>query len=129
MQFFENKTIRKTFEKASIRIEEIVREPKFPYPSGARDYQIKAYVNWCENGKKGIFAMATGTGKTITSLNCLLNEYNEVHSYKAIVLVPTVALLEQWKLECIKFNFRILLPLVLKKIGLIILLFLILLIN
>jgi type I site-specific restriction endonuclease len=25
----------------------------------------------------GVFAMATGTGKTITSLNCLLNIFNE----------------------------------------------------
>jgi len=49
--------------------------------------------------------MATGTGKTITSLNCLLNEYNDKGSYKALILVPTIALVEQWKKEIKNFNF------------------------
>lgn len=102
----ENKGVRKSFEKAVIRIEEIVREPRFPYPSGAREYQVAAYESWINNGSKGIFAMATGTGKTITSLNCLLNEYREDKTYKAIIVVPTTALLEQWKAECSKFNFK-----------------------
>lgn len=102
----ENKNIRKTFEKVITQIELIAREPKFPYSSGPRDYQMFAYENWCNNGKKGIFAMATGTGKTITSLNCLLNEYRIAKSYKAIIIVPTIALVEQWKQECLKFNFK-----------------------
>ena len=101
-----NKGVRKTFEKAITRIEEIVREPRFPYPSGAREYQVAAYESWMNNGCKGIFAMATGTGKTITSLNCLLNEYQKKKTYKAIIIVPTIALLEQWKAECLKFNFK-----------------------
>ena len=48
--------------------------PHFPlkYKDGARPYQEEAYKAWVENGKQGIFAMATGTGKTITSLNCAL---------------------------------------------------------
>ena len=49
--------------------------------------------------------MATGTGKTLTSLNCLLNEYKAKGSYKGIILVPTVALLNQWVKECKQFNF------------------------
>jgi superfamily II DNA or RNA helicase len=102
----ENKGVRKSFEKAVNRIEEIIREPRFPYPDGARPYQIAAYESWVGNGYKGIFAMATGTGKTITSLNCLLNEYQRDKTYKAIIVVPTTALLEQWKKECLKFNFK-----------------------
>jgi superfamily II DNA or RNA helicase len=50
--------------------------------------------------------MATGTGKTLTSLNCLLNQYKENNSYKAVILVPTIALVNQWKDECRKFNFN-----------------------
>ena len=50
--------------------------------------------------------MATGTGKTITSLNCLLEIYNRLGYYKAIILVPTITLVEQWEKECEKFNFR-----------------------
>lgn len=102
----ENKGVRKSFEKAVTQIEEIVREPRFPYPSGARVYQVAAYESWLDNGSKGIFAMATGTGKTITSLNCLLNEYKKEKTYKGIIIVPTTALLEQWKKECLKFNFK-----------------------
>lgn len=81
-------------------------EPKFPYPSGPREYQQTAYDNWIANKKKGFFAMATGTGKTITSLNCLYNNYKQKGSYKALILVPTIALVEQWQKECLKFNFR-----------------------
>lgn len=81
-------------------------EPKFPYPSGPREYQQTAYNNWVSNNKVGFFAMATGTGKTITSLNCLYNTFKKTGSYKAIILVPTVALVDQWYKECQKFNFR-----------------------
>ena len=49
--------------------------------------------------------MATGTCKTITSLNCLLEIYNKSGYYKAIILVPTITLVEQWEIECKKFNF------------------------
>lgn len=49
--------------------------------------------------------MATGTGKTITSLNCLLEIYKRKGYYKAIILVPTITLVNQWEQECRKFNF------------------------
>lgn len=103
----ENKKLKKIVEKAEKQIELFIREPRFPYQSGPREYQNKAYANWVANDYKGIFAMATGTGKTITSLNCLLNEYKKSNSYKAVILVPTIALVNQWKKECQKFNFRI----------------------
>lgn len=80
-------------------------KPKFPFDK-PRDYQIQAYENWKNNKQKGLFAMATGTGKTLTSLNCLLNIYNKFHFYKAIILVPTITLVDQWEDECKKFNFR-----------------------
>ena len=79
--------------------------PKFPYPSGPRDYQKLAYDRWLENKRKGIFNMATGTGKTITSLNCVYEQYKIHGFYRLIILVPTVALLYQWIEECVKFNF------------------------
>ncbi len=81
-------------------------EPAFPYPSGPREYQKTAFENWKNNNQKGLFAMATGTGKTITSLNCLLEIYKRKGYYKAIILVPTITLVEQWEQECRKFNFN-----------------------
>lgn len=78
--------------------------PQFPYDK-PREYQQLAFENWKNNGQKGLFAMATGTGKTITSLNCLLEIYKRNGYYKAIILVPTITLVNQWEKECWKFNF------------------------
>lgn len=81
-------------------------EPHFPYPQGPREYQSLAFEKWKDNGQKGLFAMATGTGKTITALNCLLEIYKRNGYYKALILVPTITLVEQWEKECQKFNFN-----------------------
>lgn len=79
--------------------------PRFPF-SEPRDYQKEAYEKWKENGQKGLFAMATGTGKTLTSLNCLLHIYEKSKYYKAIILVPTLTLVDQWEEECKRFHFK-----------------------
>ncbi len=79
-------------------------EPRFPFSSPFA-YQVKALEEWNNNSNKGLFNMATGTGKTITSLNCLLDIYEQSGNYKAIILVPTIPLVEQWEKECRKFNF------------------------
>ena len=50
--------------------------------------------------------MATGTGKTLTSLNCLLNIWRKYHFYKAMILVPTITLVDQWEDECKRFHFN-----------------------
>jgi superfamily II DNA or RNA helicase len=101
-----NKKVKKSFEKAILKIDQIVKEPRFPYAEGPREYQIQAYNSWAANGFKGIFAMATGTGKTITALNCILEQKKISGSYKAIILVPTIGLADQWESEAKKFNFR-----------------------
>ena len=54
--------------------------PKFPYDK-PREYQQLAFENWKNNNQQGIFAMATGTGKTITSLNCLLSYHPRSYDY------------------------------------------------
>lgn len=83
----------------------VTTEPKFPYETGPREYQVDAFESWKANKQKGLFAMATGTGKTITSLNCLLEIYQRLGYYKAMILVPTITLVEQWEEECEKFKF------------------------
>lgn len=99
------KTIQ-AVESNKIKAIEENKNPRFPYPSGPRKYQITAFENWKNNNQKGLFAMATGTGKTLTALNCLLQIYNKSKYYKAIILVPTITLAEQWERECKKFNFN-----------------------
>jgi superfamily II DNA or RNA helicase len=98
--------LKKVIEKLQHEIKLKSNTPKFPYPEGPREYQKEAYIKWVNNDYKGLFAMATGTGKTITSLNCVLNEYQSTNVYRAIITVPTIALVNQWKKECIKFNFK-----------------------
>ena len=80
--------------------------PHFPNGYKPFKYQEDAYDAWVKNSKKGIFAMATGTGKTITSLNCVLHEYNSTGVYQVLVLVPTIALVEQWEEEIASFGFE-----------------------
>lgn len=81
------------------------QEPRFPFPE-ERPIQIAAYNAWIKNGKNGVFAMATGSGKTVTALNCLRKQYKDNGFYKAIIVVPTQALAIQWQKEAETFNFQ-----------------------
>lgn len=99
------RAIQKVQQNAFVSEDIIDIEPKFPYPSGPREYQKTAFENW-KKSQCGLFNMATGTGKTLTSLNCLLQIYNQFGYYKALILVPTVTLVEQWEKECRKFYFE-----------------------
>lgn len=101
----EDRRIKERLEQSDLVCDDLNIEPQFPYPSGPRDYQKTAFENWKSNGQKGLFAMATGTGKTITSLNCLFEIYQRKGYYKAIILVPTITLVNQWEQECRKFRF------------------------
>lgn len=112
-ELLEKKKLLLNNEKYNLILSEIInqynleqRKPKFPYIEGPRDYQLKAYEHWVDNNYHGIFAMATGTGKTITALNCVLNEYIKTGKYQAIILVPTIVLVEQWEREALLFRFR-----------------------
>ncbi|MFN7704051.1 MAG: DEAD/DEAH box helicase family protein [Chryseotalea sp.] len=108
LKLYDDKNLRKSIEKVICEIEEIIRLPKFPYAEGPREYQKIAYSKWVDNLYKGIFAMATGTGKTITSLNCVLNEFakRKDRIYHALILVPTITLVKQWEQEARSFNFQ-----------------------
>lgn len=87
------------------KIEQKEKEPRFPFPE-ERAIQKEAYKAWLENDRKGIFAMATGSGKTVTALNCVLKQYRSNGYYKAIIAVPTTALALQWFSEVKNFNFQ-----------------------
>ncbi len=99
------KEYKKALRPKKVLIEGDEPSPEFPYSSGPREYQKQAFENWKKNNQKGLFAMATGTGKTITSLNCLLEIYKRCGYYMAIILVPTITLVNQWEDECRKFKF------------------------
>jgi superfamily II DNA or RNA helicase len=103
----EDDNFKKIISDAIEKLDFFSKIPKFPYSDGAREYQKIAYRNWVDNNHQGFFAMATGTGKTITSLNCILEDYKVNKFYKFIVLVPTISLAEQWEDEIVNnFNFE-----------------------
>lgn len=87
------------------RVEKLISSPKFPGGHQPRDYQNQAYENWVQNNYNGLFGMATGTGKTLTALNFVLNEYKQNDYYKVLIVVPTKALVKQWEQEVKAFNF------------------------
>lgn len=99
------KRVQKAIDSFNEKIVIDNSKPHFPYPTGPRPYQNEAFENWKNNNQQGLFAMATGTGKTITALNCLLEIYKRNGYYKAIILVPTITLVNQWEEECRKFFF------------------------
>ncbi len=101
-----NPQLKKILADADKKLRAERLAPRFPYGSVARPYQTEAYENWVANDYSGIFAMATGTGKTITALNCLLNEYRKSGVYQAVIVVPTGSLVTQWNGELALFNMR-----------------------
>ncbi|MDN4606615.1 DEAD/DEAH box helicase family protein [Sporosarcina highlanderae] len=77
--------------------------PKIVTPK-PREYQEKAINIIKQNNWSGILEMATGTGKTITSL-LIANAYKKEKSRLfLVIIVPYVHLVEQWKAECDKFD-------------------------
>ena len=74
--------------------------PQIPENIQIRPYQEEAIKKWFDNRLKGIFQMATGTGKTITAISAITRLLNLCKVKKLscgiIIVVPYKSLLEQW---------------------------------
>lgn len=86
----------------------VVRPDKgfFSFPSGLRprSYQSEAISYWVEHLWKGLFSMATGTGKTLTSLfavDLLSKTLRDVST--VLILVPKNNLVDQWAQEIVEY--------------------------
>ncbi len=82
--------------------------PKGPcVPKGIRlhDYQLGAIDEWVKYDFRGIFDMATGTGKTYTGLGAIVELYSHCEYQLAVIIVcPFQHLVEQWVEDIVKFN-------------------------
>ncbi len=79
--------------------------PKFPEWFKLHDYQDEAITEWQKRNYRGIFDMATGTGKTYTGLGALTTlSKNIEHKLAAIIVCPYQHLVEQWVEDILKFN-------------------------
>lgn len=67
-------------------------------------HQSEAIDNWFKNDKRGIFEMATGTGKTFTAINCLEKLSEEENELITVIACPYAHLVEQWHDELKKLD-------------------------
>ena len=69
------------------------------------DYQIDAIDTWEKNNYRGIFDMATGTGKTYTGLGAVARLSEALDDKLAVIICcPYQHLVEQWVEDIVKFN-------------------------
>ncbi len=72
-----------------------------------REYQLNAIAKWAEAGYRGVFDMATGTGKTLTALEAITTLSQKKNNKLAVlVVVPYQHLVEQWVEDIEKFNIK-----------------------
>jgi len=69
-----------------------------------RNYQKEALTEFVDNEFIGIFEMATGTGKTITSLFCAKEFLKKKKSIFLIIVVPYTHLVDQWIENLVNLN-------------------------
>lgn len=81
--------------------------PHIPVNVKLHDYQLEAIEQWNNMGFKGIFDMATGTGKTFTGLGAISRLFEHCDKKLAVVIVcPYQHLVEQWIEDILLFNMR-----------------------
>ena len=81
--------------------------PKMPQWLKLHDYQKEAVNNWAVQNYRGIFDMATGTGKTLTGLSALTRLFEDKKgNICAIILCPYIHLVMQWNEEVSHFNIQ-----------------------
>ena len=63
----------------------------------ARDYQKKAIEQWSDNQHRGCIILPTGAGKTVLGILAIASL-----NVSTLIIVPTLALLEQWRESLLK---------------------------
>lgn len=94
---------------------ELANREMLKSPAGARipddvhlhDYQEEAISVWVGENYRGIFDMATGTGKTYTGLGAISKLSKDLDDHLAVIIVcPYQHLVEQWVEDIEKFNMK-----------------------
>lgn len=86
--------------------------PRFAIPThlqideGPYAHQGRAVQAWEANGRRGILAMATGVGKTISALVAAHRLAEQAGPLLLVISVPTRPLVTQWAAECSDFGMR-----------------------
>ncbi len=110
---FENIDIYSIPEAAKEQIENLRDDEYRPYTAPEtenngitlRSYQKEAIDAWQANGQRGLFEMATGTGKTFTALAATEAAFDRPDPPELVVIaVPFTHLAPQWEGEIESFN-------------------------
>ena len=95
------KRIDGTIEK----LKKVTNSPEIPAGISLHEYQQQAIKTWKEKKYKGIFDMATGTGKTFTGLGAITQLYKDLKGRLAVIIVcPYQHLVNQWVEDIVNFN-------------------------
>jgi superfamily II DNA or RNA helicase len=87
--------------ETSVKIEQSSNEPS------PRGYQKESLENWLSNDQKGIFALATGLGKTWTSIFGIQQfDIQNDGKFMSVIVAPSDSLLKQWRTELLKFGYN-----------------------
>lgn len=78
--------------------------PSLQYADGPFKHQGDAVAAWCDGGYRGVLEMATGSGKTITSMIAAHRLYQQRKPLLIVVAAPYVPLVEQWCEEMAPFG-------------------------
>lgn len=100
--------IRPLSQKLSDYFKEIAPKSKSEIPTLRklpilRKYQTQSVNAWLKNDGKGIFEMATGTGKTFTAIGAIMKTHEIEDKLLVIIAAPYRNLVDQWKGELSKW--------------------------
>jgi superfamily II DNA or RNA helicase len=73
-------------------VEDLPPCPELRFKGKLRAYQRKALDSWDRAGRRGVIVLPTGAGKTVIGMKAM-----ELVNRPAVVIVPTLDLLEQWR--------------------------------
>ena len=63
-----------------------------------RRWQSDALAAWKSSGLRGIASVVTGAGKTFFAMRCMIAVWGQYPEAKVLIIVPTVALMDQWRI-------------------------------
>jgi superfamily II DNA or RNA helicase len=94
------------FDESEVEEDQKLQEPCLPETIGSNAYELREHQEatikaWKNDGYLGVFALATGAGKTITAIHAAYLVYDALrqHSGKLILIVsvPFINLADQWR--------------------------------
>lgn len=85
---------------------EYAGEPHLPEGVILHEYQEEAIESWAAHHYRGIFDMATGTGKTFTGLGAIVRLFEDKRRLAIFIVCPYQHLVEQWVEDIRKFHMQ-----------------------